>query len=122
MLRLVFLLASGVSFLSACAGVVEDSAATAPSGSAPVVATFQLRDGELTISSTSSGVRYDVADDTGRIRSQLTLEELDAFAPELGALVRSASARRQPGLDARVDGPIRQQQPADVVWGGRSLR
>jgi hypothetical protein len=86
-----------------------------------VVATLQLRDGELTISSTSSGVRYDVADNTGRIRSQLTLAELEAFAPELGALVRSASVQRKPGLDARIDRPT-QQQPVDIVWGGRSLR
>ena len=121
MLRLAFLLVSGASFLGACAGAVEDSPVTALSAPAPVVATLQLRDGELTISSTSRGVRYDVADDTGRIRSQLTLEELEAFAPELGELVRSASARRQPGLDARVDRPL-QQQPADIVWGGRSLR
>jgi hypothetical protein len=74
------------------------------------------------MSSTSGGVRYDVADATGRVHSQLTLEELEALAPELGALVRSASAQRQPGLDARVDGSSRQQRPADIVWSGRSLR
>jgi hypothetical protein len=111
MTRTSFLLAG--SALLACAGAVEDAPIAEPNEAAPVVATLQLRDRQLTIASTPNGVRYDVVD-AGGMRSHLTLEQLEAFAPELAELVRSAAAAR--GLDARLDAS------AGMVWAGRTPR
>ncbi len=111
MIRTSLLFAGSV--LLACAGVVEDALIAEPSDVAPVVATLELRDQRLTIASSANGVRYDVAD-AGGTRSHLTLEQLEAFAPELAELVRSASAAH--GLDARLDAS------AGMVWAGRAPR
>jgi hypothetical protein len=105
---------------SACAASVGESALADPPLAAPVIATLQLRDRQLTISSTSSGIRYDVAEPSG-IRSQLTLDELEAFAPELAELVRTASARLGSEPDARLDARPA-MDPGVVPWAGRAGR
>jgi hypothetical protein len=107
-------------FFSACAAAVGESALADPPVAAPVIATLQLRDQQLTISATSSGIRYDVAEPSG-IRSQLTLDELEAFAPELAELVRTASARLGSGPDARLD-TAAATDPGVVPWAGRAGR
>jgi len=120
MTKSVLLLAGGA--LCACAAAVEDAPVAEPDDAAPVIATLQLRDHQLTIASTTVGVRYSVTDSSGT-RSQLTLEELAAFAPELAELVRSASARA--GLrfvDARLDarlGNVGAGSEPGVGWAGR---
>lgn len=99
MTRIMLLLSGGA--LCACAGAVDDAPVAEPDEAAPVIATLQLRDRQLTIASTSVGVRYNVTDSSGT-RAQLTLEELAVLAPELAELARSASARAGLGLDARL--------------------
>jgi hypothetical protein len=85
---------ASVVLLAACAGVVEDRVVPETPEGRPVVATLHLRDRELTISSTGSGVRYDVKDGSGKlVQSQLTLDELAVIAPELAEVVRSAAVR-----------------------------
>lgn len=89
---------ASVALLAACASVVEDRVVPETPEGRPVVATLQLRDRELTISSTGSGVRYDVKDASGLlVQSQLTLDELAEIAPELAEVVRSAAVRADLG-------------------------
>jgi hypothetical protein len=116
MTRITFLLAG--SALLACAAVVEDAPLAEPHEAGPVVATLELRDRQLTIASTGDGVRYDVTDASGT-RPHLTLEQLEAFAPELAAIVRSASARHGLGLDARLDASVGNGSASGVGWAGR---
>jgi hypothetical protein len=119
-LGVAVLSACAAALLSACSSSIDEGPGAEPPVT-PVVATLLLRDRRLTISSTPSGVRYEVADAVST-RSQLSLEELEAFAPELGELVRTASARRQPALDARLDPLPPARAVADGVWAGRALR
>ena len=110
-----------VLLLAACAGATEEGPiAEAPEEPGPVIAIFELRDRKLTISSSSgasdqrgSGVRYEVTDAVGQTYSQLTLEELEAVAPELAKLVRSGTASHS--LDARLESTA----PGATLWGGR---
>ena len=111
MTRITFLFAGA---LLSCAAAVQDAPVAEPDATAPVIAILLLRDRELSIASTSVGVRYDLKDESGT-RSQLTLEELEAFAPELAELVRSARA----GLDARLDAQVGVGS-AGVGWAGRA--
>lgn len=116
MSRTLLLLAAGASCACAAA-VVEDAPLVDADSAAPVIATLQLRDRELTVASTASGVRYGVSDSSGT-RSQLTLDELEALAPELADIVRSASARAGFGVDARLDASVVSgSEPA--LWAGR---
>lgn len=107
MIRILSVLAG--SAVLACAAAVEDAPVVEPEEVAPVIATLELRDRRLTVASTSSGVRYDVTD-AGGTRAHLTIEQLEAVAPELAELVRSASARS--ALDASVG----------IGWAGRAPR
>jgi hypothetical protein len=90
------------ALLVSCAGVVNENAFLEEPGESPVIGTLQLRDRGLTITSTEEGVRYRITDglDTSAL---LTVEELEARAPELAEVIQSATAARQLRLNGRVE-------------------
>ena len=86
-------------WLASCASleVVEDAPLPLRDESgAPVIATLHTRDGELTVTSTESGLRYSLLEADGQTRASLTLEELRAYNPHLYDIVKSATARSHP--------------------------
>jgi hypothetical protein len=78
-----------------------------PSGAA-VIATLRTRDRELTILSEGGSMRYALLDSAG-VSKSLTLDELQAYDPNLFEFVKTAMARASAGVlgatfvDARVE-------------------
>lgn len=71
-----------------------------------VVVTLQARDAEVTISSTTRGVRYSVRDERGGIQPALTLAQLHDLDPHLFELVRSATASGVLGGPGNAEGGV----------------